>query len=70
MDQQISIQQIVVSQAAELSALAKSIYRQHYLHLWNEGGADWYMNEYAYPVSSLQRELQDDNVLYCIALSK
>ena len=66
MDHQIRIEQIDASKAASLSALAKAIYPEHYLHLWNEGGADWYMHSYAYPVEKLKNELEDNNVHYCI----
>ncbi len=67
MDHQIIIRRIDASHAKELSALAKDIYNEHYLHLWNEGGADWYMHEYAYPETVLQKELEDENIMYCIA---
>ncbi len=53
--------------ASKLSALSKDIYKQHYLHLWNEGGADWYMHQYAYPENILQKELADQNIMYCVA---
>jgi len=56
-----------VTNAKELVALSKDIYKEHYLHLWNEGGADWYMNEYAYPENVLRKELADKNIMYCIA---
>ncbi|MDE3143137.1 MAG: GNAT family N-acetyltransferase [Bacteroidota bacterium] len=70
MDNQITILQINAAHAAELSVLAKNIYQQHYLHLWEDGGANWYMNEYAYPENILQKELEDKNNLYCIAYHK
>ena len=53
--------------AGKLSALSKDIYKEHYLHPWNEGGADWYMQEYAYPENVLQKELEDENIIYSIA---
>lgn len=62
----MTIRQINSSHAAELSALAKAIYVEHYLHLWYPGGADWYMNEQAYPVEKLQAELSDPNNLHYI----
>lgn len=52
---------IDISHANELSALAKAIYVEYYLHLWNPGGADWYMHEYAYPPAKLKAELADAN---------
>lgn len=52
---------IDISHANELSALAKAIYLEYYLHLWNPGGADWYMHEHAYAPGTLQAELADAN---------
>ncbi|MDB5209224.1 MAG: family N-acetyltransferase [Sediminibacterium sp.] len=69
MDQQIktlTILPIDISHADELCALAKSIYVEYYLHLWHPGGADWYMNEYAYHPEKLRSELADDNNLHYI----
>jgi diamine N-acetyltransferase len=53
--------------AAMLSALAKNIYKEHYLHLWHPGGAEWYMNEYAYPLEKTEKDLADPLVEYHIA---
>jgi len=61
---EFQIQPITVSAAAALSELAISIYKQHYLHLWNEGGADWYMHQYAYAIDELTAELNDQNNQY------
>ncbi|MES2006199.1 MAG: GNAT family N-acetyltransferase [Bacteroidota bacterium] len=61
-----AISPITVSQAEELSALAKAIYVEHYLHLWHPGGADWYMHEYAYHPDTLRKELADKNNLHFI----
>jgi GNAT superfamily N-acetyltransferase len=69
MDPEIVIRQIQAGDAEELSALAKKIYQQYYLHLWHPGGADWYMNEYAYPVNKLRTELEDENNIFFIAYS-
>lgn len=63
----MTIRQIDSSHAAELSALAKAIYVEHYLHLWYPGGANWYMNEQAYPEEKLRAELTDPNNLHYIA---
>lgn len=52
---------IDIAHANELSALAKAIYVEYYLHLWNPGGADWYMHEYAYHPDKLKAELADAN---------
>ncbi len=62
----IHIQAIDEKQANELSELAKKIYPPHYPYLWNEGGIDWYINEYAYPVEKITQELQDPNNLHYI----
>ena len=69
MDTEITIRAISQSDAETLSTLAKNIYRQYYLHLWHPGGADWYMNEYAYPVHKLKEELADPANLHWIAYS-
>lgn len=55
-----------ISHADELSTLAKAIYVEYYLHLWNPGGADWYMNEHAYHPDKLRSELADNNNLHFI----
>ncbi|MDE3234747.1 MAG: GNAT family N-acetyltransferase [Bacteroidota bacterium] len=60
----ISIQPVTIQEAAKLSELAISIYKEHYLHLWNEGGAEWYMYEFAYAPSVIRKELEDKNNLY------
>jgi diamine N-acetyltransferase len=52
--------------AAMLTHLARSIYQEHYLHLWHAGGADWYMNEYAYAAHKITAELADPMVEYFI----
>lgn len=64
----ISIEPIHPSQAEALSALSKAIYKEHYLHLWHPGGAEWYQEEYAYPVDKLRAELEDKNNLHFMAL--
>ncbi len=66
----IQISPIDISYAGELSALAKSIYKEHYLHLWYPGGADWYMNEYAYAVNVLGAEISDPGNLHFIIYDK
>lgn len=57
----VEIKKIGADAAVELSALAKTIYKEHYLHLWNEGGAEWYMDEQAYPTAKLEAELADES---------
>jgi len=51
-----------------LTTLAREIYKEHYLHLWYPGGANWYMNEYAYALHKIEHELLDSNVEYYLAL--
>ena len=59
---------IIDSKSAEvLSNLAKSIYVHHYPHLWMTGGMDWYINEFAYPVSKITSEIENENCLHYIA---
>lgn len=63
----IDIKKIDRSSAQALSNLAKSIYVHHYAHLWLAGGMDWYMNEFAYPVSKITNEIENENCLHYIA---
>lgn len=57
---------ITVSQTDELMSLARAIYQEYYLHLWNPKGANWYMYEYAYAYGKLKEELADKNNLHFI----
>jgi GNAT superfamily N-acetyltransferase len=63
----IEIKKIDSAYAEALSSLAKSIYMHHYAHLWLAGGMDWYMNEFAYPVSKITSEIENENCLHYIA---
>lgn len=63
----IEIKKIDSTSAEVLSNLAKSIYVHHYAHLWLAGGMDWYMNEYAYPISKIINEIENKNYLHYIA---
>ena len=63
----IEIKKIDSTSAKVLSSLAKTIYVNHYAHLWNPGGMDWYMNEFAYPVSKITNEIENKNCLHYIA---
>ena len=56
---------LTADDAAKLSELAITIYKQYYIHLWHDGGM-WYL-EYAYPVEKLRRELSDLNNFHYIA---
>jgi GNAT superfamily N-acetyltransferase len=64
----ITIEKATLSDAAILSNLAKAIYQENYLHLWLPGGADWYMNQYAYPAHQMEQELADANNAYYLLL--
>jgi GNAT superfamily N-acetyltransferase len=66
----IDIKKIDRSSAEALSSLAKNIYVHHYAHLWLAGGMDWYMNEFAYPVSKITNEIENENCLHYIAYIK
>jgi GNAT superfamily N-acetyltransferase len=63
----IEIKKIDSTYAEALSILAKSIYVHHYAHLWLAGGMDWYINEFAYPVSKITNEIENKNCLHYIA---
>lgn len=63
----IEIKKIDSTSAEALSSLAKSIYVHHYAHLWLAGGMDWYINEFAYPVSKIKSEIENENCLHYIA---
>lgn len=60
----VKIKKAFLSDAEMIATHAKSIYKDHYLHLWNDGGADWYMNKYAYALEKIKSELEDINVEY------
>ena len=62
----ITFKQVELVDAIELSDLAKKIYKPHYPYLWNEGGVDWYINEFAYPVDKVEQEILDPNNLHFI----
>jgi len=60
----VQIVPINASHANELAVLAKNIYKEYYLHLWYPGGANWYMDEYAYDPAKLRSELADTHNLH------
>jgi ribosomal protein S18 acetylase RimI-like enzyme len=64
----ITINKASVKEAEPLTELSRNIYREHYLHLWHPGGAEWYMEKYAYSREKIERELGDTNVEYYIAV--
>jgi diamine N-acetyltransferase len=63
----ITIYKATAADAAMLTQLARDIYQEHYLHLWYPGGADWYMNEYAYAAHKIAAELTGPLAEYFIA---
>lgn len=64
----INIQKAVIADKLLITQLTRSIYKEHYLHLWHEGGARWYMEEYAYADNKIESELLDSNIEYFIAV--
>lgn len=63
----ISFRNALPDDAPSLTILAREIYKEHYLHLWHPGGAEWYMQEYAYALEKIQNELLDTHVEYYLA---
>jgi len=53
--------------SACLSSLCKSIYVEHYLHLWLEGGKDWYL-EKSYAEQVILSEIAYPNSDYFLLL--
>ena len=64
----ITLYKASVTDAAILSTLAKEIYKEHYLHLWHTGGAEWYMEAFAYAQHIIEKELANENYEYIIAV--
>lgn len=62
----IIIEKAGIADATLLTALAISIYKENYLYLWEEGGAEWYMHQYAYAKEKLVLELSDATIGYYI----
>ena len=69
MRSKIQIKKIDILQAQALSTLAKHIYIPHYPYLWEPGGVDWYIHEYAYPLHKIEAELADPNNEHFIVYS-
>lgn len=67
MSTNLTILPVLNTEAQLLSDLAKDIYTPHYPYLWEPGGVEWYINEFAYPVEKIQAELNDPNNLHYIA---
>lgn len=54
----------------QLSKLAQDIYQEHYLHLWQPGGAEWYMYTHAYAPEQIRQELRDPDNLHFLVYHK
>ncbi|MEP6951988.1 MAG: GNAT family N-acetyltransferase [Ginsengibacter sp.] len=63
----INIHKATISEAAGIADLARNIYKEYYLYLWHNGGAKWYMEEYAYPLEKIKAEILNSNNEYFIA---
>jgi len=55
---------ITITDIAQLQAVALQAYRDHYLHLWHEGG-EWYMQK-SFSTNRLLAELSDGNAKFFI----
>lgn len=63
---QLTIHQIGPADAEALAGLALQAYRDHYLHLWLDGG-EWYMNR-CFNTAQLTAELADPNSRFYLIL--
>jgi len=63
----INIHKASILEADSIVTLARNIYREYYLHLWHSGGANWYMEEYAYAAEKIKAELLNADNEYFIA---
>ncbi len=60
----ITIKKASLKDAENIIKPAREIYKEHYLHLWLAGGAEWYMTTYAYAPDKIEKELADTNIEY------
>ncbi len=67
-DSSIEIKPITVDDATRLSAIALQAYKDHYLHLWHEGG-EWYMHK-SFAAQNMAKELADSNARFFIIYSQ
>lgn len=61
----LEILPITVEDAAELAEVAVAAYKDHYLHLWHDGG-DWYLKR-SFSVPQLESELAGEANRFYIA---
>ncbi len=59
------IQNIGIESVTLLSDIATHAYTDHYLHLWKNNNADWYINK-CFTIEVLTTELNDPNNLFYI----
>lgn len=62
MKQGIVVKPVTVDEVELLQAVALQSYKEHYLHLWYDGGA-WYMQK-SFAIPQLTEELQDENARF------
>ena len=60
-----NIQNIDIESVALLSDVATHAYTDHYLHLWKNNNADWYINK-CFTIEVLTAELNDPNNVFYI----
>jgi diamine N-acetyltransferase len=66
----IILSRVSVADAAMLTKISREIYKEHYLHLWHPGGAEWYMNSYAYAINTIEKDLEDPFIEYYFVTKK
>jgi diamine N-acetyltransferase len=65
---ELTLSLITEADIPTLQDLARSIYFNHYQHLWEDGG-DWYFN-HIYDTSVVKTEIKDANAMYCLVCEK
>ena len=60
-----NIQNIGIESVALLSKVATRAYSDHYLHLWKNNNADWYINK-CFTIEPLTAELNDSNNVFYV----
>ena len=60
-----NIQNVGIESVALLSDVATYAYTDHYLHLWKNNNADWYINK-CFTIEALTAELNDPNNVFYI----
>jgi len=61
----VTIEQISEHDAVGLARIARKAYRDHYTHLWHDGGA-WYVRT-RFNARKLRKEIADENALFYFA---